>query len=71
MKSLTCILIYIGSFLGLFFLLSLVGIIWTSYHDVIATESWWMIYSLFIGWWISIFPTREYYLKHIDILGKL
>jgi hypothetical protein len=23
-----------------------------------------MVYSLFLGWWLAIFPAREYYIKN-------
>jgi len=71
MKSLTAILIYLGTFMGMFFLLSTIGILWTEYRNVISSDSWFMCYSLFLGWWIPIFPTREYYMKYEDYFSEI
>jgi hypothetical protein len=64
MKTLALFLIYTATWMGVFFLLSLIGLLWNdSYYAVISDHTWFMMYSLFFGWWISIFPAREYY-KH-------
>ncbi len=64
-------LIYIGTFMFFFFLLSIIGTIWVSYYTVISEGGWWMIYSLFLGWWIAIFPAMEYYHKHKAYFNSL
>lgn len=65
MKSLIAILIFLGTFMGMFFLMSLVGLLWNdSYYAVVSDHTWFMMYFLFFGWWIAMFPTREYYMKN-------
>jgi hypothetical protein len=65
MKSIIAILVYAATFLGFFFLISLVGLLWfPTYKDVITSVEWFIIYTLTLGWWLSFFPLREYYMKH-------
>jgi len=68
MKSLILMLIYIGTFFGMFSLISVFGLIISesSYLDIIRNNDWFMFYFLFVGWWIPIFPCREYYLANKD-----
>jgi hypothetical protein len=68
MKSITLLGIYLLSFVSIYMMLSLVGLVFgdTSYVDILHSSPWTMIYSLFFGWWLSIFPAREYYLIHND-----
>jgi hypothetical protein len=71
MKSLIAILIYLGTFMSMFFLFSLIGTLWFNYTDVISNNGWFMVYSMFFGWWMSIFPTREYYVKNQDYFSEV
>jgi hypothetical protein len=65
MRSLLVILIYTGSFMGFFFLFSIIGLLWSeSYHSIITNHNWFGCYSLLFGWWLAMFPTREYYMHH-------
>lgn len=65
MKSLILMLIYTATFMGVFFLMSLIGLLWNdSYYSIVSDHTWFMAYSLFFGWWLSFFPTREYYKHH-------
>jgi hypothetical protein len=32
-----------------------------SYVKAIEDTTWLAVYTLFFGWWLAIFPTREYY----------
>ena len=61
MKSLILILIYLGTFMFLFFVMSLIGLLWFSYYDCITSANWFIIYLLFFGSWMSSFPAVEYY----------
>ena len=64
MKTLIAILSFIFIFMGLFFLLSLIGIIWTnSYRSVLAEQGWFVFYTLFIGWWSAGLCSHEIYEK--------
>lgn len=71
MKSIVLILIYIASFFGFYLVLSLAGLIWYPYLEVIKNPAWVMIYSLLIGWWVASFPAREYYIKHASYFAKI
>ncbi len=62
MKTLLLILLYIGTFIGVYLLLSVIGVILGySYTETIRESIWFFNYSLYIGWWISVFPCHEYY----------
>jgi len=64
MKSLLIILCYTGVFMGMFFLLSTIGLLWIdSYHAIISDPNWFMMYFLFFGWWMAALPTKELYDK--------
>lgn len=63
MKSLIVILIYLLSFFGIYFLLS-VGISLMIGESILQNIAWIQVYSSFIGWWVSVFPAREYYMKN-------
>jgi hypothetical protein len=72
MKSLTLMAIYIASFILVFFMLSSIGWLFTgSYVETISSHNWQFIYTIFFGWWMSIFPTREYYMKHEDYFQRV
>ena len=68
MKSIILILIYLTTFMGLFLFMSLIGLIFTadSYTAIIHNEDWIIMYSIFIGWWVSLFPAFDYYEKYIE-----
>ncbi len=71
MKSLIAILIYLGTFMSMFFVLSLIGTLWFNYTDVISNNGWFLVYAMFFGWWMSILPTREYYVKNQDYFTQV
>lgn len=64
MKYITLFLIYIFTFFFFFFLLSLLGLIWQPYLTTIRDGAWWALYSMFLGWWVAIFPAMEYYKRN-------
>ena len=71
MKSIALLGIYLMSFVCIYMMLSLVGLVFsdTSYVDILHSNAWTMIYSLFFGPWMAFFPAREYYLtqqSHFD-----
>jgi len=47
-------------------MMSLVGLVFsdTSYMDILRSGNWGGIYSMLFGWWMSIFPAREYYMQN-------
>lgn len=60
MKMLLLILLYVGVFFGMFFLLSLFGLVWISdYSKIIGDGNWFCFYLLLIGWWVALLPTIE------------
>jgi hypothetical protein len=71
MKSIILVAIYIASFITFFLLLSSVGLFFNPYSVVITSQGWFMVYSLFIGWWLASFPAREYYVYHQTYFDKV
>jgi hypothetical protein len=47
--------------MGFYFLLSSIGTLWYNYTDIISDDGWFTCYTVIFGWWLSIFPAREYY----------
>jgi len=64
MKSIILLAIYLLSFVGIYMMLSLVGLAFSeaSYLDILRDDPWNFIYCTCFGWWLAIFPAREYYL---------
>lgn len=72
MKSLTLFAIYIASFITIFLMLSFVGWVFNgNYIEIVRNNTWQIIYTVFIGWWIAIFPAREYSIKHEKEFDKI
>lgn len=63
MKSIILIGTYLVSFVLFFLLLSLIGVFFTPYSDIVTNHNWFMVYAMFLGWWLAIFPAREYYIS--------
>jgi hypothetical protein len=61
MKTLALITIYVLSFICIFYILSLIGVIFTPYEKIITNDVWRTLYAMFFGWWLAIFPAREMY----------
>jgi hypothetical protein len=73
MKALTCIVIYIASFIFLYMLLSVVGVVFTNntYLSILRDGGWFGIYSLFIGSWLAALPTMEYAAQHEEYFRRV
>ena len=73
MKSIALLGIYLMSFVCIYMMLSLVGIVFsnTSYVEILHMGNWSMIYSLLFGWWMSIFPAREYYMINQEYFDRV
>ena len=73
MRSIILLSIYLLSFIIIFMMLSLIGIVFSdsNYVDILHSNGWSVIYSLFFGWWLSIFPAREYYLLNQSYLDRV
>lgn len=60
--------IYLITFFTLYFVLSAFFCIFynpgeelNSYTRCVQDPQWFVVYSLFIGWWLALIPAREYY----------
>lgn len=71
MRTITLFIIYFVSFVFLYLLISTIGMFFQSYIETITSYDWFKNYSLFLGWWLSIFPAREYYIAHADYFDKI
>jgi hypothetical protein len=71
MKSLIILFIYTFTFMGVFFLMSSIGLLWNdSYYAVVSDHTWFIAYAMFFGWWIALLPTREYYMHHQEYFNE-
>ena len=73
MKSITLLGIYLLSFVIIYMMLSLVGMLFSdaNYIDILHSPNWGVVYSMFFGWWMSIFPAREYYIVHQEYFDRV
>jgi hypothetical protein len=73
MKSIILLGVYLLSFVSIYMMMSLVPLVFsdTSYVEILRNNNWTMMYSLFFGWWMSIFPAREYYLLNQSYLDRV
>jgi hypothetical protein len=71
MKSIILIGTYLVSFVLFFLLLSLIGVFFTPYSEIITNHNWFMVYAMFLGWWLAIFPAREYYISKQTYFDKV
>lgn len=71
MKSIILVTTYLLSFILFFFIISSIGLLWSSPMDVYTSKDWFMIYSMFLGWWLAIFPAREYYISNEEYFDKV
>lgn len=67
MKTFKVILIFILSFFGFYFLLSLIGCMFFddkgqhyTYEMIIGSQHWFFFYSVFLGWWIAGLIIADY-----------
>ncbi len=63
MKSLIILIVFFFTFVGLFLLFSLAGLIWTSYYNTITYAKWINNYSIYLGWWMSGLVARDVYVQ--------
>lgn len=67
MKYIILILLYIACFMGYFFIISAVGLLWIpSYREIISCVPWFMVYSVLIGSWAATISCLPYYEKYIE-----
>ncbi len=71
-KLILLAIIYIASFIIIFFITSLPGYVFIgSYKAVIYCTAWQVMYSFFIGWWMAILPAREYYFLNKEYFDRI
>jgi len=73
MKSIILLGVYLLSFVSIYMMMSLVPLVFsdTSYVEILRNNNWTIMYSLFFGWWMSIFPARKYYLLNQSYLDRV
>lgn len=71
MKSIILALIYLGTIALGYFTLSLFGILFDSYSNIIHNPNWFVFYLVLFEWWMAIFPASEYYSLHEEYFKKL
>lgn len=73
MKSIILLSIYLLSFVSIYMMLSLVGLAFSdaNYVDILHSDPWSFIYCTIFGWWLSIFPAREYYLVYQEYFERV
>jgi uncharacterized membrane protein (DUF373 family) len=67
MKNTAALVVFITTFITMYFVFSLVGSVFCSYNYqlVISSPDWAMMYSMFLGWWIAMIPAIETY-QYLD-----
>jgi hypothetical protein len=62
MKKTISLLVYLITFFGMYFILSLFGCMFNdwNYKGVLESVNWFVLYSIFIGWWIAIIPLYDF-----------
>jgi hypothetical protein len=69
MKALAIFGFFILVHFSFFFILSAIGLLWCdTYTEIIRAPQWFMMYTMFIGIWASLFATREVYEDMYDVL---
>jgi hypothetical protein len=69
MKALKILFFYLTVFMGTFFIFSAIGLLWCdSYSQIIRNPNWFMMYTIFLGWWIALMATHEVYEDLYEVL---
>ena len=70
MKVITYIFLYITLTMVYFFTLSLIGLLWFNWGEIISNPNWFTIYILLFSWWLPAISLNEYYDKYLKPLWK-
>lgn len=72
MKTIILLGVYLMSFVIIYLMMSLVGLVFLeiSYLQILRDGRWSLVYCVSFSW-MSIFPAREYYLKHEAYFDKV
>ena len=68
MKTSKSVGLFLITFFTMYFVLSAFGSIFyspgeelNSYTRCVQDPQWFVVYSLFLGWWLALIPAMEYY----------
>jgi hypothetical protein len=62
MKNTIIMVVYIITFFAMYFVISMFGIaLGFNYKSVIEDEAWFIVYSIFLGWWIAFLTAQDVY----------
>ena len=62
MKNTITMVVYIITFFAMYFIISMFGIaLGCDYKSVIENEGWFVVYSVFLGWWMAFLTAQDAY----------
>ena len=62
MKNTMSMVVYVITFFAMFFILSMLGMVFGfTYKESLESRNWFVMYSLFLGWWIAMIPAHDTY----------
>ena len=62
MKNTMSMVVYLITFFAMYFILSMLGMVFGfTYKESLESEQWFVMYSLFLGWWIAMIPAHDTY----------
>jgi hypothetical protein len=69
MKNTVSMMVYTITFMAMYFVLSLFGCLFFTgnehpdYDQVLGDTQWFIMYTLFLGWWVALIPARDCYIS--------
>ena len=62
MKNTVSMVVYLITFFAMFFILSMLGMVFGfTYKESLESEQWFIIYFMFLGWWMALIPAHDTY----------
>ena len=62
MKNTASMVVYMITFFGMYFVISMLGMVFGyTYKQSLESVEWFTMYAFFIGWWIAMIPARDTY----------
>jgi hypothetical protein len=73
MKLIILVAIYLISFITIYMMMSLVGLVFSdhSYVEILRMNNWTMLYSMLFGWWLAGMSAREYYMYNKEYFDRV
>lgn len=60
MKNTASMVVYVITFFAMYFAFSMLGMVFGfTYKESLESENWFVMYSLFLGWWIAMIPAMD------------